>query len=79
MNNLTYLDQQILEHLQANGQSHPFSSLALRRLATECLHLGKMKDPCRLLDARMKLLRDAGQLAYKRVGKRYVVYNEAIQ
>jgi hypothetical protein len=73
MDDLNALDEKILEHLRSNGQSHPFSSPDLRKLAADCLRLVRTEDPCRLLEARMKGLRDAKRLHYERLGKRYVV------
>jgi hypothetical protein len=67
------LDAAILNHLRQHPKAHPVSSPEIRRLAAQTEQCRDGRLPCRVIDARMKALRDAGLQRWDRSRFRYVV------
>jgi hypothetical protein len=67
------LDAAILNHLRQHPKAHPVSSPDIRRLAAQTEQCRDGRLPCRVIDARMKALRDAGLQRWDRSRFRYVV------
>jgi len=67
------LDAAILNHLRQHPKAHPVSSPEIRELARQTEQCRDGRLPCRVIDARMKALRDAGLQRWDRSRFRYVV------
>ena len=68
------LDTAILNHLRQYPKAHPVSSPDIRKLAAQTEQCRDGRLPCRVIDARMKALRDAGLQRWDRSRFRYVVH-----
>ena len=67
------LDAAILNHLRQHPKAHPVSSPEIRKLAAQTEQCRDGRLPCRVIDARMKALREAGLQRWDRSRFRYVV------
>ena len=67
------LDTAILNHLRAHPKAHPVSCPDIRKLAAQTEQCRDGRLPCRVIDSRMKALREAGLQRWDRSRFRYVV------
>ncbi len=73
MTSLDTLDAAILQHMEEHPHICPLRSPDLRRLAAAADYKHISRDHLRVIDLRMKSLRDAGRYQYSNLGKRYEV------
>jgi len=72
-NPLEALDTAILNHLRKHPKAHPMSCPHIRKLAAQTQECQDGRLPNRVIEARMKALRAAGQVAWNMSRMRYVV------
>lgn len=73
MTTIDAIDEAILVHLREHPRAYPQSCPDIRRLARGLLDSQPQRIDVKLIEARMKALRDTGRIRWQRAEKRYLI------